>query len=193
VTTFLLIIGLVNLALVLVVAKQWRFLNRVGQVTLSGLAFALLPIAWSAAVVTRDLNQMKTVEFCESCHVMEDYVASLTMADDDSIPAIHYRNNWVAQKTACYDCHTSYSMFGDVKAKFNGLKHVMVNYLGTVPEKIELYQPYANSDCLHCHGPSEKFQKRETHEFEMEYILSGESSCLEGGCHDVGHLKPEGS
>ena len=83
-------------------------------------------------------------------------------------------------------------MFGDAQAKFNGLRHVLVNYLGTTPEKIELYEPYDNDNCLHCHGPSERFKKGETHEIEMDYILSGEASCLEGGCHDVGHLKPEG-
>lgn len=186
---FLLFIGLLDLALLIVTARNWSHLNNVGRATLSGMVFLLLPIAWGGSVTLHGVHSMTTTSFCDSCHVMEPYTASLIVDDSDSIPAIHYRNNWVPQETACYDCHTQYTMFGDVKAKVTGLKHVWVNYVSGVPEEIKLYEPYANRDCLRCHGPSEKFYTSEDHKDDLEELKSGETSCLE--CHDTGHILPK--
>jgi len=178
--------GLVNLLLLVTLGKQWNSLGKLGRITLAGVVFVFMPSAWGLAVVVDGINSMKQVEFCDSCHVMGSYAHSLKVDDQESLPAIHFQNNWVSQKTGCYDCHTEYSMFGGVKAKMNGLKHVWVNFVTGPPEKIELYSPYANRDCLKCHGPSKKFQLGEDHEDDMADILSGELSCLE--CHDTGHV-----
>ena len=187
---FLIVMGLITLGLILSLAKHWKPMPVVGRAAMGILVFAVLPVSWSFAVVVNRLNSMKTVVFCDSCHVMEPYVASLKVDDTDSIPAIHYQNNWVPQKHACYDCHSEYSMFGDVKAKFNGLKHVYVNFFTGPPEKLELYEPYRNSDCLRCHEPAKRWQENEDHIDNMDDIHSGETSCLE--CHDVGHILAKG-
>ena len=189
VAIFLCILGVLNISLLIVLGKQWRFLSRVGQVSLAGVVFLFLPVCWGMGAVLHDLNQMKDVSFCGSCHIMEPYLDSLHSNDADSLPAIHYQNNWAPQKTACYDCHTGYSMFGEVKAKLNGLKHVWVNYVGPQPEKIKLYSPYANRDCLRCHGPSKRFLESDGHSDDLADIRSGEMSCLD--CHDTGHILPE--
>jgi len=183
------ILGLFSLVLWAVLAHQWPQLNRLSRITMAGLVFLFLPVVWGTAVVAKGVHNMTSVEFCESCHVMEGYVASLDSSDTDSIPAIHYQNNWVPQKKACYECHTSYTMFGGVKAKMNGLKHVWVNYFGTIPEDLHVYEPYANRDCLRCHGPAKKFREGEDHVDELEALESGETSCLE--CHDVMHVLPK--
>ena len=187
VTTFLIIMGVLDLVLLVLLAKQWKRMSRVGRISLAGLVFLFIPAAWATAVTMQGLNSMTSVEFCGSCHIMEPYLASLELEDEDAVPAMHYQNNWVPQETACYDCHTEYSMFGDVKAKINGLKHVWVNYAGEKPAQgqIKLYSPYANRDCLRCHEPAKNFRISDGHVDDLEELLSGETSCLD--CHDVMH------
>jgi len=189
-TTFLILVGFLQLALVAILARQWKLMNRIGRVSLAGVVFAFFPTVWGGAIMLHGMGQMKEVDFCGSCHIMEPYLASLESEDEYSIPAIHYQNNWVPKQTACYDCHSEYGMWGDVKAKINGLKHVWVNYTNP-PEisDISLYKPYKNRDCLHCHGPSKRFSESENHVDDLEDILSEELGCLE--CHDVGHVLPE--
>ena len=181
-----LVFAILNLGLFFLLIKQWRVLNQTARTTLGGLTFVILPICWTMASALQSLEDMKQVDFCGSCHVMEGYLASLNADDSDSIPAVHYLNNYVPRHKACYECHTEYTIFGGVKAKLNGLKHVWVNYVAGAPEKIALYRPYANRDCLRCHGPAARFQAVEEHGDEMDAIKSGEVSCLE--CHDVGHI-----
>ncbi len=63
-------------------------------------------------------------------------------------------------------------------------------YLGTLPETIELYQPYNNRECLNCQGGGRRFEADELHREERAEIASGETSCLEchEPIHDVGNL-----
>lgn len=144
----------------------------------------IVPGLVTALATTRHLEQAKSTEFCGSCHVMESYSATLH-ADADWLPAAHYQNRWVPRDQACFSCHTTYTMFGDVEAKLKGLKHVMVNYFGTIPEKLELYEPYLNRECLSCHGGSRRLLDDDMH---AEVILAADPeavSCLE--CHDEIH------
>ena len=185
-TGFLLIMGLIDLGLLWLLARQWSHLTVTGRVALGGVVFAGLPLTYGFAVVLHGLNSMKSVDFCGSCHVMEPYVASLKVDDQESIPAVHYQNNWVPQENACFDCHSEYGMFGDIKAKLNGLKHVYVNYITGPPEKVELYKPYRSQDCLHCHAPGKRYRENEDHVDNAEDIETGETTCQD--CHDVGHI-----
>ena len=185
-TGFLLIMGIVDLFLLLWLGRHWKSLNKVGRVTMSGLVFLFWPVCWGGAMVLHGIGQMTEESFCQSCHVMEAYSASLRVDDMDSLPASHFQNNYVPQKTACYDCHTQYTMFGGVKAKISGLKHVWVNYVTGVPDEIKLYEPYSNRDCLRCHGTAKNFLESEDHVDDLEDIKSGELSCLD--CHDTGHV-----
>ncbi|MDJ0840091.1 MAG: NapC/NirT family cytochrome c [Acidobacteriota bacterium] len=185
-SVFLFVLGLIDLGLIFFLMKQWRHMSVVGRVAIGSLVFAPMPLVYGLGVTLHSLNAMKSVEFCGSCHVMDAYIDSLHVEDAESIPAIHYQNNWVPQENACYDCHSEYSMFGDIKAKLNGLKHVYVNYVTGPPEEIELYQAYRNEDCLHCHGPAKNYQSGEDHVDNAEEIKTGETSCLD--CHDVGHV-----
>jgi len=178
-------LGAMNLVLLALLLHAWPKMSAVARVAFGGLVFAWFPVFWGGSMVLHGMTEMKTVEFCSSCHVMEDYVASLQSDDKDSLPALHYQNNYVDQKIACYACHTEYSMFGDVKAKMGGLKHVWVNYFGTIPDKIELYKPFNNRDCERCHATSKKYLK--AHEDDLADIQKGDYSCLE--CHDVGHVR----
>jgi predicted CxxxxCH...CXXCH cytochrome family protein len=66
-----------------------------------------------------------------------------------------------------------------------GLKHVYVYYLGTIPEKIALYEPYSNRECLHCHEGARSFEEGEDHKDLRADLASGATSCLE--CHSDTH------
>jgi nitrate/TMAO reductase-like tetraheme cytochrome c subunit len=156
-----------------------------GGKVLAFLALFALPGLMLAAGAEHHLEQSKSTEFCISCHVMEPYYESLHLDDKEFIPANHYQNNLVPRDKACFTCHTTYAMYGDIKAKFNGLKHLWVYYFEDTPEKIELYEPYQSRECLHCHEGSRSYVEAETHKDAAEDLASGQITCLE--CHEKTH------
>lgn len=152
------------------------------------LAFAALfafPVLFTGLGTQAHLQHSKTTHFCMSCHIMSEHGRSLFRDDSDYLPAAHFQNNRIDRDYACYTCHTTYTMYGDVKAKLIGLRHVWVNYLGTLPEQVELYQPYKNRECLHCHEGARSFEEDELHAEIRGELSSNETSCLE--CHDLAH------
>lgn len=154
---------------------------------LSFLGLFLLPVAVTWAGVSVHLEEAKSTEFCLSCHEMQPYGASLRADRADWLPASHYQNRRVSRDTACYDCHTDYTMFGDVSAKLRGAKHVWVHYFGDIPPtgEIELYTPYQNRECLHCHGGARVFEESILHADILGELERGEVSCLD--CHGEVH------
>ncbi|MES1240917.1 MAG: NapC/NirT family cytochrome c [Acidobacteriota bacterium] len=158
--------------------------TRAGKV-LAFLALAVMPIVATGMGLSAHMETSKRTEFCLSCHVMEPYGRSLRVDDPSALPAAHYQNRRIDRDHACFTCHTTYTMFGDVKAKMTGLKHVYVYYLGEVPKKIELYEPYKNRECLHCHDGARSFEENEMHAEIRADLDSNATSCLE--CHDVAH------
>lgn len=130
----------------------------------------------------------KTTSFCLSCHIMEPYGESLLLEDETYLPAAHFQNRRVDREHACFTCHTQYTLFGDVKAKMNGLKHLLVYYSGRTPEVIELYSPYHNRECLYCHTGARRFE--DLHAYDMDTLLSNERTCMEchGNAHDVANV-----
>src|SRR5437762_5055809 len=113
----------------------------------------LLPVAAGGAGGWYHLEQSKRTEFCLSCHVMSEHGKSLSIDDSSFIPAAHFQNHRIPADEACYTCHTDYSMYGGIRAKMRGLRHVYVYYLGKLPQpaEIKLYRSYNNRECLHCH------------------------------------------
>jgi cytochrome c-type protein NapC len=159
------------------------------------LAFVALLVLPTVAVwsgFNEQMDRAQTREFCLSCHVMADYGKSLLVDDPSYIPAAHFQNNRVPRERACYACHTDYSMFGTVNAKMHGMRHLMIQYFGTVPkpEDIKLYTPFNNRECLHCHLGGRKFEEQKAHQRtpdELEKIKSNQLSCTSSKCHDIIH------
>ena len=119
---------------------------------------------------------------------MESYGRSLLIDDRSHVPAIHFQNYLVPREVACYTCHTDYTLYGGFTSKLRGLRHLYVQYLGTLPEQMELYSPYNNRECLHCHDGSRSFEEHPIHNADsdmMEAIRSNQLSCI--GCHDLVH------
>jgi cytochrome c-type protein NapC len=123
---------------------------------------------------------------------MGDYGKSLLVDDPNALPAQHFQNHRVPAESACYTCHTDYAMFGGLRSKIRGLRHVYVQYLGTIPkpEEIALYEPYNNRECLHCHDGGRKFLEQAAHNRtpdQMQKMTSNELGCTSSRCHDIVH------
>jgi nitrate/TMAO reductase-like tetraheme cytochrome c subunit len=184
------VIAVVGLSLLVAVMRSHALRAAPGWRTLAFVAFCALPVLFAASAIQANLAYMKRVQFCGSCHIMQNHVASLTYDDDEPLASVHYRNNYVEQDHACYACHVSYAMFGGVRAKTNGMRHVWAYATQGDSAKVELYEPYSNANCLHCHGTSQRFAEVEDHMEEdnfMARVGSGQLSCLNAGCHDEGH------
>jgi cytochrome c-type protein NapC len=116
---------------------------------------------------------------------MQRYGASLFADNPAALSAVHYQNRLIDRDSTCYSCHADYAMFGDVKAKLNGLRHVWVHYFGRMPGKISLYQPYPAANCLHCHDDARRFVEAPAHQPVLDAVYQGKVSCL--SCHNVAH------
>lgn len=160
--------------------------GRRGKILGFGALF-VLPILALTAGTSEKLERSKTTEFCLSCHEMQPYGRSLYIDDEEYIPARHFQKRLIDREFACFTCHTDYTMFGDVNSKMRGLRHVYVHYFGTIPEKLALYSPYQNRECLHCHLGARSFEEGWAHEDDMSDLIANELSCRESGCHDVIH------
>ena len=158
------------------------------------VVLGVFPLLWGGTAFSYNFDRVKQVTFCATCHAMEGHVESLTVDDMEPLSALHYQNNFVPQDTACYSCHTGYTWFGPIKGKLNGIIHIYVNYFKGVPDRIEIYDPFPNRDCLRCHGKSRRFREQPVHTRtgqQIERIMDGSFSCLTEGCHDLAHLLPE--
>jgi cytochrome c-type protein NapC len=177
--------GFLFIAICLVVTVWLRpdLASSTGGRLLVFAALFLVPIASIRVGFQVHLQGSKDTRFCMSCHVMRPYGQSLLVADDSHLPAGHFQNRRVDRDHACFSCHTQYTMFGDLNAKMNGLRHLWVQATGRVPEKLHLYAPYNNRECLHCHVGARRFD--ELHRDDMTQLVANEISCLE--CHGNGH------
>lgn len=180
-------LGTVVALIVVVVAilTAGELVRRTGGRLLLLAAAVLIPVALSGGGLLAGIKRSSETDFCISCHEMQPYGRSLFVDNPSSLAAVHYQKRLITRDQTCYACHTDYAMFGDVKAKMNGLKHVWVHYVTGVPEKIELYQPYPNYNCLHCHDDARGFLEVSSHQEIKAELVSGKTSCL--SCHDVGH------
>lgn len=173
--------------LVVLVLLFWR--RRLGEGLLKLTCFVgllVLPLVSLALGNVVGLQQAKQVEFCGSCHLtMGPFVTDLQTPASESLAAKHFRNRWIPD-AQCYTCHTSYGMFGDVKAKMAGLSDVYKYYTRTYELPPKMHAPYQNSECLKCHENTPKFVDAEAHVELLPSIRSGEFSCND--CHAPAHI-----
>jgi hypothetical protein len=163
-----------------------------GGKQLAFIVYFLLPVVVASMGASEHMERSKETQFCLSCHVMDAYARSLFIDDAMYVPAAHFQNARIPREEACYTCHTDYVMYGSLRAKLRGLRHVYVQYFGPIPKTIELYNPYNNRECLHCHAGARSFEDGAVHGPLMASIKSNELSCLSSGCHasihGVAHL-----
>ncbi len=189
-TRGLIAIIVLTLALIAFIILRSSITAEKGGKIIAFVGFFILPIMAVAIGGSVHLEKSKATEFCLKCHVMEPYGESLYIDDPDYIPANHFQNNLIPSEKACFTCHTSYTMFGGIKRKMQGLRHVYIYYLGKVPEKIELYDPYENRECLHCHDGARSYAENPIHTTIETEIQTDEISCLDchGQIHNIAKL-----
>ncbi len=153
------------------------------------MALFILPILCLFGAASDHVERSKQTTFCLSCHIMEPYGKSLYVDDKQYVPAAHFQNHRIPVDEACYTCHTDYALYGGIRAKLRGLRHIYIQYLGhpPQPDQIKLYTPYNNRECLHCHLGARGFQSNAVHVAIMDSLKSNEMSCVTSGCHDTIH------
>jgi cytochrome c-type protein NapC len=179
-------------ALAVLIAVRADLTRLRGGKILAFVALFLLPTLVLAGSFSNHMERAQSTEFCLSCHVMADFGRSLNVDDPSYIPAVHYQNNRVPRDRACYTCHTDYAMFGGIRSKLRGVRHIYVQYFGKIPApaEIRLYEPYNNRECLHCHGGARKFEEQAAHiktPDRLQQITSNTMSCTASKCHDTLH------
>ena len=140
-TSFILLLAALSIALVAVFVVRPQITETRGGKMVAFLGLFALPLLCLGFGFSIKLEQSKSTQFCLSCHIMEPYGKSLLVDDSQHLAAAHFQNHRVPADEACYTCHTNYAMFGGIKAKIGGLRHIYVYYLGKppAPENIKLY------------------------------------------------------
>jgi cytochrome c-type protein NapC len=186
ITLLFVLIG-VTIVLVARIAFRPSLTATLGGKQLAFVVLFLMPVAVAAIGAEEHMERSKQTDFCLSCHIMEPYGRSLYIDDPMYVPAAHFQNARIPRDEACYTCHTNYVMYGGIRAKIRGMRHVYMQYLGYAAPPLHLYNPYNNRECLHCHAGTRSFEEGAVHGPLMESIKSNELSCLSSGCHDKVH------
>ncbi len=181
-----------TVVLALLVAFRAELTRAQGGKILAFIALFIFPVLAGWAGFSHHMDRAESTRFCLSCHVMSDYGRSLYVNDPSFVPARHFQNDLVPRDHACYTCHTDYTLFGPLHSKLRGLHHVYVEYLGTIPkpDKIKLYTPFNNRECLHCHLGARTFEEEPGHHKTPEMmakIKANQMSCMTSNCHDTIH------
>jgi nitrate/TMAO reductase-like tetraheme cytochrome c subunit len=180
------LVALVVVAYALIRAHRGRLAGTGGKLVLL-VGVALLPSFAVATGMLLVFSRAERVEFCGSCHVaMGEFVADMVDAGEGGLAAVHYRDRYIPSHQ-CYECHTSYGLFGNAQAKVHGVGQVIEYYIGGFKPPAKMWQPYSNADCLKCHARSQRWLAEETHtEGEMKRkLFTNAISCMD--CHESGH------
>lgn len=181
------ILALALTMVVLLVARPQMTAVRGGRI-LAFVGLFVFPVLVGLLGVDNHIERSKQTQFCLSCHIMKPYGRSLYVDDPTYIPAAHFQNNRVPRDEACYTCHTDYTLYtGGIKAKVRGLHHIYAQYIGAPHQPVQLYHPFNNRECLHCHLGARSFEQGATHSAILQDIKTNQISCVTSGCHDMIH------
>jgi nitrate/TMAO reductase-like tetraheme cytochrome c subunit len=184
--TWVATVSLVVIVVALIRSRTGRLTGPTGKaLLLSGVV--LLPSFSVGTGMLLVYARAERVEFCGSCHhAMGDFVVDMERPEGSGLAAVHYVNQYIPNDQ-CYQCHTSYGLFGTMEAKIHGIGQVLRYYSGAFEPPATMWQPYPNADCLKCHARSRKWLGEAAHtEDEMKAdLFADEVSCME--CHEPGH------
>lgn len=145
------------------------------------------------------LDYTNTMDFCISCHEMEENVYQ------EYKRTIHY-NNRTGVRTTCADCHVPRPWLPKLIAKTIAVKDLYHHFLGTLdtPEKFEerrlemaerVWDGMRASDsreCRNCHAFEAMDFHRQTRRAreKMEEAMKKNRTCID--CHEgVAHTRPD--
>jgi nitrate/TMAO reductase-like tetraheme cytochrome c subunit len=172
---------------------------RVGGATklLLLVGIGILPIGTAVTSNVANLQASASNQFCGSCHVMTPYTTAALDRKNVGTAALHTRNQLFGDES-CYGCHSDYKLFGTIKTKLTGMRHMWAYYQrhsGPSPAKpgeIHLYKPFANDTCTRCHsGTLPGFKEEGEHGAVADKIKQGTISCTTADCHGPAHRRRE--
>jgi cytochrome c-type protein NapC len=172
------------------------FRPRLSTATKVVLLFAIgvLPLTTAMTGNYAGFEATKARRFCGSCHVMTPYEDDSNDPHSTTLAARHARNDLFGDEN-CYACHANYGMFGTVKTKLGGMRHVyeyVLHYhqltLEEARERIHIKEPFRNATCMHCHSTENPlWTEVKDHASALDRIRAGEVSCASAGCHGPSH------
>lgn len=152
------------------------------------LGLFVLPLTATLSTTATVMEGTKRVEACASCHVMDPFVNDLRDPESPTLAARHYENNWIA-KDQCYGCHITYGATGTIEGKRDGFRHWLYYVTGTYSDPIEFVGSYSNSNCLYCHGGTEKWKRVKSHQALTVDFQADSIACIQ--CHGPPHPLPQ--
>jgi cytochrome c nitrite reductase small subunit len=165
-----------------ILAKRETINARVKKSVFPGLI--VLPVIMAFLGNYHVFETSKTVEACQSCHVMKPFTNDLMDEESMTLAARHFKNNWIP-KDQCYGCHKDYGLNGNFKAKTDGYRHLMRYITGTYEEPIVYRGEFNNANCMSCHESTSKFKSVEMHASIIDQFHDNSVSCL--NCHGRAH------
>ncbi len=157
-------------------ATTYRWLLLIGLLVVP--AFALLGATGSM------FEEMKAVESCNSCHVMNAFVDDMRDPQSATLAARHFASGAIPTKQ-CYSCHTGYGIFGTMESKRDGFRHWLLYVTGTWKEPITFKGSYPNANCVDCHSAMPEFRAVASHQALREPLARDEMGCFT--CHGLPH------
>ena len=184
--TWALLLAVVLVVYALVKVLRDRLNGNSGRALM--LAGVVLVPAFSVTIgMLLVFTRAERVEFCASCHhVMRAFAEDMTDPAGKGLAAVHFANRYIPENQ-CYECHTSYGLFGTMEAKLHGIGEVARYYTGSYDLPVTMWKPYPNADCLKCHAESHKWRSVDAHTgdgAEAE-LFADRISCM--SCHDSAH------
>ena len=183
-------IGAAAVAIVALVLVQFVFHDRFHRTTRHWILMVLLlvfPLLSVLGTMETVMSETKTVNSCNTCHVMEPFVNDLKDPNSPTLAARHYKNKWIP-KQQCYQCHTTYGVHGTLAAKRDGFRHWLLYVTGTYDEPIEYSGSYPNANCTNCHAGTDQFKSVDSHSALRPLLASDQVSCT--SCHGPPHPAP---
>lgn len=134
------------------------------------------------------LEESKHVEFCGSCHETMSPLVDALQHDGEYLASIHFRRGAVPHESACYRCHGGYGIWGGVRAKTAGLRHMLHTVTGNFEFPLQKVGTFDIASCLDCHAQALPFRDADPHRDPdlQKALLSGEMGCT-GLCHPDPH------
>jgi nitrate/TMAO reductase-like tetraheme cytochrome c subunit len=183
---WVLTLAVILVSYALVKAVRGQLVGVSGKVLML-IGVVVLPIFSVTTGMMLVFTRAERVEFCASCHhVMQAYADDLTNPDGTGLAATHFANRYIPNNQ-CYECHTSYGLFGTVEAKIHGIGEVAKYYTGAYDLPVAMWKPYPNADCLKCHAESKKWLSVDAHTDDEigQELFADLTSCM--SCHDTAH------
>ena len=155
--------------------------------TLLIISLFVLPVIVGLGTTATVLETTKTVQSCNTCHVMNPFVHDLKNPESTTLAARHYKNKWIADYQ-CYTCHTTYGAHGTLAGKRDGFRHWLLFVTQTWDEPISYSGSYPNMNCTACHAGTNSFREVESHRALSSKLRANEVSCT--SCHGPAHPTP---